>query len=477
MSWLIVSGEKFLAGGRLYHDIMETNPPMTLLMYLPPIWLAGVTGIAAELTVHAWVVLWAVISLLLVRHLAAPAGVTGKPGQFLLLGVAAFVLLVLPARCFGEREQFAVAGLLPWLTLLAARWNGWRPGFALAIVIGVLAGLVLTIKPYFALMMLLPALAMLAARRRVLDHVTPENIAAGLVAVAYLGFVAVAYPEFLTETMELNRLVYLPNTLTPRDLMLAPATGLAMMLGILLLLVRGWLAPPLPQVLATAAIGGFIVYMIQAKGWAYHQLPTFMLGFTALAAGIAMRHMRADADPRPRPIELHAHEAVALLASLALIGFFAPRLFSEHTHTKALETEIRKYSPAPSLMIGSADLGMHFPLVRRTNARWVYRTASLWMTEGATRVLPGVTDPAHRARLQRLIRLERTNFAADAVKHRPDMLGFAYIDAERNMLAWARETPALARLLEDYRQVAIADDILLMVRKDLAPERQAQQPR
>src|SRR5665213_566993 len=64
VSWLMTASERMLAGQRLYTDILETNPPLSTLLYLPWVWLGQVTGIAAEGIVIAatltlaWVVLW-----------------------------------------------------------------------------------------------------------------------------------------------------------------------------------------------------------------------------------------------------------------------------------------------------------------------------------------------------------------------------------------------------------------------------------
>src|SRR5690606_41055064 len=53
-SWIITICERLLAGERLYADIIETNPPATVWLYLPPVRLAGVLGMAPEPLVHLY---------------------------------------------------------------------------------------------------------------------------------------------------------------------------------------------------------------------------------------------------------------------------------------------------------------------------------------------------------------------------------------------------------------------------------------
>ena len=45
VSWLLVAGERLLDGERLYVDIVEINPPMSVFAYLPGIVLARATVI------------------------------------------------------------------------------------------------------------------------------------------------------------------------------------------------------------------------------------------------------------------------------------------------------------------------------------------------------------------------------------------------------------------------------------------------
>src|SRR5437762_14325079 len=40
VSWLITVNEKMLAGQRLYVDIIEVNPPASIWLYTPFVWLA-----------------------------------------------------------------------------------------------------------------------------------------------------------------------------------------------------------------------------------------------------------------------------------------------------------------------------------------------------------------------------------------------------------------------------------------------------
>jgi hypothetical protein len=48
VSWLLIAGERMLDGQRLYADILETNPPMSVLVYIPAILIGRAMGLPAE---------------------------------------------------------------------------------------------------------------------------------------------------------------------------------------------------------------------------------------------------------------------------------------------------------------------------------------------------------------------------------------------------------------------------------------------
>src|ERR1700733_4616458 len=64
VSWLLVAGERMLDGGRLYVDIVEINPPMSVFAYLPAIILARATGLDSAVVTDGLVLALAAASLL-----------------------------------------------------------------------------------------------------------------------------------------------------------------------------------------------------------------------------------------------------------------------------------------------------------------------------------------------------------------------------------------------------------------------------
>ena len=71
VSWLITVSEQVLAGKRLYVDIFEVNPPASVWLYVPMVWLAQLTGARPEGVVAATTIAVALLCSLLTLRLAA----------------------------------------------------------------------------------------------------------------------------------------------------------------------------------------------------------------------------------------------------------------------------------------------------------------------------------------------------------------------------------------------------------------------
>src|SRR5215204_5263691 len=65
VSWLITMCERILHGERAYVDIFETTPPVPMLLYMPGVVLAQLTGVTPEALTAAFAYASAVLSLAL----------------------------------------------------------------------------------------------------------------------------------------------------------------------------------------------------------------------------------------------------------------------------------------------------------------------------------------------------------------------------------------------------------------------------
>jgi hypothetical protein len=451
VSWLITIGEKMLAGERLYVDIVEVNPPASAFLYLPAIVLARAIGLAPEIVVDALVLVAAGLSIFLTGLILRAARLVDHIDGWLLAALAAAILTILPMQTFGEREHIAVIALLPALAVLAARANKIEVAFWSVVAAGIGSAIAIIIKPHFALPFALAALACAYAARSWRILFAPENWIAAALAAGYGVFVVVAYPEFIRDVMPMVTAVYIPPRLGLVRLLTTPA--IACFAGSLALLAvwkrREILAPPL-SLLVAIAIGFAAVYLIQGKGWPYHSYPMLAFAFVALAV----------AESRPKRA-VQDRLAILPIVALAAISCLWLNVVGRFDY---LAEPIRRLHPHPSMLVISTDLTIGHPLVRRLGGTWVSRVGGLWISAGVHwRLTEETLDAETKALLLRYAARDRDMLVEDIRGKRPDIV--IVEKGEFDWEAWTHADPQIAAALRDYRTATVVGRFLILARE------------
>lgn len=292
---LLYAAQRWLAGDRLYVDVIDPNTPWAIALHVPAEFLARQLGGQGP-TWFSLCVLFAIgvsvgLTGLLTRRMRATLGpLVASVLPLLLL----FVLGVDAGRCFGQREHLLMVGSAPYLVLSAQRLKSdsaeLSPGLRASIAL--VAGLAFAIKPHFLLPFVFVELSLLVARgpKNVLRDFVPWLI--GGVQVAHLLFAVLVTPEYLTVIVPLSAEVYAdPDHLMARALAILWGVELAPIVMILpLLATASYQARLLFGLPLTAFVSGAIVMSaLQGKGWDYHSLPAVQA--TLLFMGIFLAHL------------------------------------------------------------------------------------------------------------------------------------------------------------------------------------------
>ena len=457
VSWLITLSEKVLDGQRLYADLVELNPPASIILYLPLVALARVLALRPEGVVDAGVFLAIGAGLALAGHILRQARQLDNLDAMRLAGLAAAVLAILPAQTFGEREHIAVILLLPLFALWTSRLAGAKQGILAVLAAGLGAGLTLTIKPQFALG-LAPALIVLVVRAgswRLLF--APENWIAGTLAAIYGASVFLFYPAFISDIAPMVVATYVP--VRHSLFVMLVQCPVLLLAAVQLRLAASWrpglLGSPAMIMLAAAAGGFFLVFVLQGKGWPYHSYP--VLAFVHILLAVALSG-RAPPGPRRR-----VDMAVLLfgMTALACATFYWLNLASSVT---MLNEPIRRLVANPRLLVISSDISVGHPLVRQVGGTWVSRIGSLWVTAGVlTRTEREVLDANTAKTLAAYAERDRATLEEDIRQNRPDIIVIDRVAFDWE--AWARADPGLAEQLAAYQTAASLDHYVILQRR------------
>jgi hypothetical protein len=460
VSWWLIVSERMLDGQRLYVDILETNPPMAVSVYLLGVALARAIGVRPEVATDGLILLLIAASLALTWHILQYSSLRGRVAGSALGVWATALLCVLPMHDFGQREHLALLAMLPAIGVYILRGNRETVTPAAVLIAALSAAITLSFKPYFAFAVGFCIFTAAALARDWRVVFAPENwIAAGLVVV-YGVCIFVFYPEYFTIIYPLVRDVYLLLKAPTLALFVTSATALwigAVMI-VLALQSRQRKLDAASFVLLAASLGFAIAFFVQRKGWDYQAYPMVALGL--LAAGCAISAIDHERTSSPR---LRVAAMVVVLAMFAKACMW----FNASVDVRQIEDQVARLGPHPRILMLGASAVIGHPMVRTLQGTWVSRQEALWVREIVRRSrLDETIDPQTAARLEVYVARERAGLIEDFRKQPLDVILVDNQDSDWG--SWAQADPELSALLKLYTPVQTIKGIDILRRSNEA---------
>lgn len=468
VSWLLIVCDRLLDGATLHVDIIEVNPPFSIWLYMPFAVLGRLTGLPAELWLAIGLPTLALASVGISARILARARLVDGRAAWLAPAVLA-VLLLLFAEDFGQREQFAVIALLPWLSLLAARdaEPGFRAGTVFErFVAGLGAAVFVMVKPPMSVPALaLPVLFICFDRRSLRPLLTAETLIGAAITFAYLGWIAAFHLAFFLDVLPLLREFYLPARMGVVPMLLS---GPVILLAILSVAVMATARPgPVdrPALLALVAALGYVpAFVLMGKGWTYQALPFLMLGLIAFF--LQLRRL-----PSLGAMPFAAKAGVALGATVLALLAQAGQPFAMAGRRAELEhaaAAIGRVIERPKIATVATRLQPAHPLTRMVGGDYRSRYPSFWVIDNAQMLIDAAGAGSEKARR---LAAERNDFIADAVadlaRKRPDLIfdsGSESTPGQKPIHA----SEAMQKVLRDYKVLYQDKVATVFIRLDLA---------
>jgi len=445
VSWLITVNEKMLAGARIYTDVVEVNPPASIWLYTPAVWIAELLHLHAEAVVAGSFIGAGLLSCL--STLRISEGLRRPPNATILIAAVALTGLVLPLGTFAQREHAALLLAFPALAALAVVAEGRALSSRARLATGAAAGLMMAIKPHFALAVV-PAAAFACYRARGFRSVIPGALAALVVLATYATAVLLFTPDYL-QLLPILSEVYVPLREPWTAVLRDPVFTVPLAIYAMAFALRPPRIAALPAMFLIGSAGFAAAGLIQGKGWLNHALPGMALGFVGLALLVA----DFDMTRGRRALFL---SAMAALAATQLYGMASIR-----PAPGLAETVARVAPPQPSMITLGPDLLTGYPLVRNVGGRWVGSRAAMFIADGAHDRLANARGGA-RANLMRWYQADLDAFADDVRRGQPDIV---LVDT-RPQLTWLRTEPQVLSTMRPYRPAARVGSIQIWVRRD-----------
>jgi hypothetical protein len=438
----LIAAERLLNGQALYREILETNPPMAVLIYVPGVLIGRWLGLPAESVVDGLMFSAIAVSVGLVARILENSSAIERAQRWPFTLLAFATLTIMPAQAFAQREHIAVVELLPALAVLVLRVSRENPQLWAVVVAGLGLGLALSFKPHFAIAMLcwLAILALYSRSWRL--FFVPENFIAAAVVVAYVGIVLVFFPDYFAVIGPMARDIYIPFSLPVGAMLLNPVM-LPWALAVIATAVsmRRKRFDSAIVVLLAVSFAFAVIFILQRKGWSYQSYP--MTVFALLALGLTIGSA-ANCGGRDRMMDAGA--AVLLLALLVKsIGWF-----NYSFDARAIQPSVARLGPHPKILAITGQAGLSHPLTRSLGGTWVSRQQMLLVADYYAHLRKqGPVDPKTAAMMDRYAARERQWLIEDFHKTPPTVVLVDNFTGDWGN--WLKADPELVDLMKDYR--------------------------
>ena len=455
-SALIGLGEVLLDGGRQGVDFYEVNPPASIFIYMPGIVLARLIGVNPDTLVVIFIYIAVFMNLYISYIIIDKANLLNYSLNKLSSVFLLFIFTVYFEDCFSQREHIVAVLMLPFITLASARLEGKFFNWTLNILIGVGLGIACSIKPYFIIIPLFVLMFSIAKARSVKVFCWIELWVAAIVCVVYVIIIALYYRDYILIVRDVFFESYAMFRLPFMELLLSEAV-LYIFMVISYLMISFFVRTSTIQTLcALVSIGFFAVFFIQGRGWSYHLFPAIV--FISFASIILLgRILSGGADfEKTWHIRLALGSTLAYSIAIALTGNFTmSRVF---TYQRAVEEEIIKIAPNPTMLTLSANAGIGHPIVRDIKGKWVGSFGSVFMALSLNKAQQKevLNEGRYDAPYLQHISWQINIIANDIQTRKPTIiLNDDFLEWRQFILSY----PQLAKAMQAYKLVKVVDQI------------------
>ena len=438
VAWLLYAAGRMWHGAKLYVDIYEINPPLAVYINLPAVWAARLLGWPEIPVFYAYVILLIGLSLWLCRSLINVVFQTNsqvtRDGIWLSL---VLITCIGSLDVFGQREHFVFFLTAPYILAAAARAQGKVLDCRVALVIGCLAGLGISFKPYFLVLWVMVEANLAWCGKAAGAWRRLENLAIAGVISVYAGAALIFEPQYL-KLVSIIRQVYFGFEISYLSLLLKIKKYILIWLlgGLFLLFKRKGPIVAVIHVLFISSTAFLLTALIQKKGWPNHLYPAVATSVWLLCVALFSEVEELD---RQRKLTILSCRRVVWATILILMVVFIVKAEELHRDQQSaslwqLLPLVKEQARGKPIYIFSTNVQPAFPLVNYAGARWPYHFHSLWPLPGIYQARKAGLLPSEQ--IEALERWLISTVVTDLVRTPPKLL---MVDRSRHKIGLGPE--------------------------------------
>ena len=294
VAWLYIAAERFLDGSTMVNGFYETNPPLSILLYVPHVIISALTGVSAPWAIFTTTLLFIALSTLCVGYIIAYFDWL-NPLQMRIFLIAYIISITINTTIFyAEREHFIIMLILPFLLYqysLTQRIEFPVKFSAIIITFGVLGVL---IKPHYGLLPTLMICHRIATQFKTTNFLKQHDFnALAIGTILYVSCIFIFFDDYLN--------VIFPDVLSlyaarHGDLAHVFLSSQIHLVAYIIFFMLECFSSDLKKkrksfilFLYMAALVNLIPYYVQLKGFYNHLIPAYVFFTLAISMSVTCR--------------------------------------------------------------------------------------------------------------------------------------------------------------------------------------------
>lgn len=446
-AWLLTVCEKLLDGAVYGRDIVETNPPMSALIYMPAVLFARTTGLNADLCTLIYTLLLAFTSsrylyrFLIKRNLIAPE--SQKYFGIALL----FLTMIFPFGFITEKDHLALYFILPYLAISVGRYSNSTISWKSCIISGLGLGITISIKPHYALVPLFILVEECFEKKRLLLFFRTEYWIALSIIIGYILSLFAFFDYYIYKALPQLIPFY---ALSSRSfyMVFLNSIGILYIIGFIFTLIFMVKLPltTVQKVFGIASLAFYTSFILQSKGYPYQLYPALVCFYLTFFSTFSFKSKYRLISPLS-----------ALLIQIIIIGFLSSEslyilydnLYYKEKSKVAFVSSLQKN---PSMACLCSNNSLAFPTVRGAQGSWSSAYSNAWAAPLlTTKDVKNLGREHYESRNIQIVLEQLRAIGKDIIQNQPDLV---LMDSHPFWKKMIFNNPMLASSLDNYEYIA-----------------------
>lgn len=274
-AWLTLCAKRIFNGGSMLHDCYDTNPPLSIIIHIPPVLLENITGIASYYWIYIITFAMCIYATVITYHCLRALNWLSKERTAIFSITFLAASTILAGLAFSDRDQLTSICFLPFILIQTCITERKKVSPSLSIPFLLLGSIMILIKPYYGLLPSLLLLHRVYKFKSIKAFLKPDFFILCLTTAFYIAITLTYFYDYIIHIAPDVLILYAPYTEFNTIWTVSRNFGITAILSFFALLLMAQKQEYRLYILLLLCVAnGLLAFTLQLKGFSYHLLPT-----------------------------------------------------------------------------------------------------------------------------------------------------------------------------------------------------------